>query len=160
MVICCAAHISLLRTPSRTVQARTVWSCALSENIRCGSEDLSLTIGGARTALERKYSVWIGRSVRIGGSERRVNEAAQEITFSSATGGVEGTQERILSLGTEPLRCEMLHQTKRRRDAQSQSAECAWPKRVRSSDTKWGRVQADALMMSRCSTERIPEGTK
>ena len=37
----------------------------------------------------------------------RVNEAAQEITFRSVKGGVEGTEERVLSLRNEPQRCEM-----------------------------------------------------
>jgi hypothetical protein len=37
----------------------------------------------------------------------RVNEAAQEITFRSVKGEVEGTEERVLSLRTEPLRCEI-----------------------------------------------------
>ena len=37
----------------------------------------------------------------------RVNEAAQEIIFRSVKGGVEGTEERVLALRTEPLRCEI-----------------------------------------------------
>merc|ERR1712065_37752 len=37
----------------------------------------------------------------------RVNEAAQEIIFRSVKGGAEGTEERVLSLRTEPLRCEI-----------------------------------------------------
>ena len=88
----------------------------------------------------------------------RVNEAAQEIIFRSVTAGVEGSEELILTLRTEPLRCEihrrevssMLQQSKRPYDAQL--AEGAWPKRIRGSVAKWSRVQADALMMSRRST--------
>ena len=37
----------------------------------------------------------------------RVNEGAQEITFRSVKGGVEGTKERVLSLRTVPLGCEI-----------------------------------------------------
>jgi hypothetical protein len=36
-----------------------------------------------------------------------INEAAQEIIFRAVQGGVEGTDERVLSLRTEPLRCEI-----------------------------------------------------
>ena len=88
----------------------------------------------------------------------RVNEAAQEIIFRSVTAGVEGSEELILTLRTEPLRCEihrrevssMLQQSKRPYDAQL--AEGAWPMCIRGSVAKWSRVQADALMMSRRST--------
>ena len=73
------------------------------------------------------------------------------------TAGAEGSEERTLTLRTEPLRCEihrrevssMLQQSKRPCDAQRAAA---WPKRIRGSVAKWCRVQADPLMMSRCST--------
>jgi len=37
----------------------------------------------------------------------RVNEAAQEIIYRSVEGGVESTDDLVLSLRTEPLRCEI-----------------------------------------------------
>jgi len=36
-----------------------------------------------------------------------INEAAQEIIYRSVEGGVESTDERVLSLRTQPLRCEI-----------------------------------------------------
>ena len=85
------------------------------------------------------------------------NEAAQEIIFRSVTAGVEGSEERILTLRAEPLRCEihrlevssMLQQSKRPYDAQRAEA---GPKHIRGSVAKWGRMQADPLMMSRRPT--------
>ena len=71
---------------------------------------------------------------------------------------VEGSEERISTLRTVPIRCEMhrrevssmLQQSRRPCDAPR--AERAWPKRIRGSVAKCGRVQADPLMMSRRST--------
>ena len=37
----------------------------------------------------------------------RVNEVAQETTFQSVKGGREGTEERVLSLRAEPMRCKV-----------------------------------------------------
>ena len=59
---------------------------------------------------------------------------------------MEGSEERILTLRTVPLRCEihrrevssMLQQAKRPCDAQRAEA---WPKRIRGSVAKCGRVQ-------------------
>ena len=59
---------------------------------------------------------------------------------------MEGSEERILTLLTAPLRCEihrrevssMLQQSKRPYDAQRAEA---LPKRIRGSVAKWGRVQ-------------------
>ena len=65
----------------------------------------------------------------------RVNEAALEITLRSVKGDVKGTRKRILSLRTETLRSEIHCRAVStgaaadggRQDAQSQTAECAWP---------------------------------
>ena len=98
----------------------------------------------------------------------RVNEAAQEIIVRSVTAGVKGSEERILSLGTEPLRfeihrrevCSMLQHSKRPCDAQR--AEGAWPKRIWSSVANWDK-RADRSTHDESTfhiAERIPEGTK
>ena len=66
--------------------------------------------------LGRKYSVWIGESTK----------QLRKFSSESVTSGVECSKERILSLRTETLRCEihrrevssMLQQTKRQQDAQ------------------------------------------
>ena len=81
--------------------------------------------------LERKYSVWIGRSIRIGSAERGVNEAAQEITFRSSTSDVEGTEEHILSLSTAPPRFD-IHRRKVSSDAAADAASAGRSKPERS----------------------------
>ena len=60
MEVCafCALPVLHLSSP---VPAQTF---SLSESIWCGLEDLSKKVVAA--ALERKYSVWIGESIRIG----------------------------------------------------------------------------------------------
>ena len=90
----------------------------------------------------------------------RVNEEALEITLQSVGGDVEETKERILSLRTETIRCEIdCRAVPSDAAADEASVGCSQPERrvrlaeaTQGSMATWGRVQADPLTMSRCST--------
>ena len=98
----------------------------------------------------------------------RVNEAAQEIIFRSVTAGVEGSEELILTLRTEPLRCEihrrevssMLQQSKRPDEAQRRGRSMAEAHSGLSCEMEQsaGRCTDDESTFH--IAERIPEGTK
>ena len=122
---------------------------------------LSLTvilIQSAQTfAIERKYSVWIGEPIRS--RQHWAFESTKQLrqSFSDPLQWRGNSEERILTLRTEPPRFEihrrevssMLQQSKRLYDAQRAEA---LPKRSQGSVAKRRRVQADPLFMSRRST--------
>ena len=106
-----------------------------NESIRCGSENLS-----------EFYDTGHSRQRSSSGNHLPIRDS-----------GVKGSEERILTLRTEPLRGKIhrrevfsiLQQSQCPHDAQRAEA---WPKLIRGSVAKWSRVQADPLTMSRRST--------
>merc|ERR1712012_1109683 len=85
-----------------------VWRAMLS----CLSRPADSGMPVDEVSLEQKNGYMV-RSMRMIATNKfstdniRINEAAQEIIYRSVERGVESTDERVLSLRTEPLRCEI-----------------------------------------------------